>query len=298
MAVLWNFSIRKVVAIVLPNMGYGRYSTILGFGVCRETSDPKIVKIRQICRSSDIESITCIPWQVEVFTLSAGTWRSPYNNLPRKSIEFSYSHVGLDGFIYWLAVDRIVMDYDDESMSYNLIISFDLTNEEFRDVNLPDNLAHESYLNLYMSKLSESLVVLESTLEADNPTFTIWIMENGVSKSFTKLFTIYNVPHGGVVSVLEFRKCGEPVIEVIEEEYGGSDEPVLESEIVEHHRGTSCYSSLIVYKPYSKHMNNIGINGITRSFEGYSYKETLLLLDQPDYSIYDNGKCYNSNVRV
>ncbi|MFS8019987.1 putative F-box domain-containing protein [Helianthus anomalus] len=67
-AVLWNPSIRKAVTVVVPARE-GIYETVLGYGVCRETADSKIVKIRYITREENTESIiSCIPWQVEVFT--------------------------------------------------------------------------------------------------------------------------------------------------------------------------------------------------------------------------------------
>ncbi|KAJ0845018.1 hypothetical protein HanRHA438_Chr15g0708881 [Helianthus annuus] len=87
-AVIWNISIRKSVAVFVPTLPSDVYPTILGFGVCRETSDPKIVKIRYNDMWSQ-DNVTCMPFQVEVFTLSTGAWRSPYGgNLPRKSIFF------------------------------------------------------------------------------------------------------------------------------------------------------------------------------------------------------------------
>ncbi|KAJ0449536.1 putative F-box associated interaction domain-containing protein [Helianthus annuus] len=112
------------------------FNTQFGFGVCRETSDPKIVKIRYVNKFADMESVNDIPWQVEIFTLSTGVWRSPYGNLPRKSIVFDCRQNGVcvDGFCYWLATDRSTVDV---VKAYNMIVSFDMTHEEFREVNLP-----------------------------------------------------------------------------------------------------------------------------------------------------------------
>ncbi|MFS8015868.1 hypothetical protein Hanom_Chr15g01361791 [Helianthus anomalus] len=85
-AVIWNISLRKTVTVAVPTSDI--YPTTLGFGVCCETSDPKIVNIRYNDMWSQ-DNVTCIPSQVEVFTLSTGVWRSPYSsNLPRKSIYF------------------------------------------------------------------------------------------------------------------------------------------------------------------------------------------------------------------
>ncbi|GKC03091.1 hypothetical protein Tco_0994701, partial [Tanacetum coccineum] len=44
MAVIWNPTVRKSVDIVIiPKAGYMR--TVIGFGACPDTSDPKLVKI-------------------------------------------------------------------------------------------------------------------------------------------------------------------------------------------------------------------------------------------------------------
>ncbi|KAI3725483.1 hypothetical protein L1987_65271 [Smallanthus sonchifolius] len=193
--VLWNPSIRKAVVVVLPNVPKDRiYTTALGFGVCHETNDPKIVKITHIRLSKDTEQISCIPQQVEVFTLSAGVWRIPYNNnnLPRKSIRFGWNQVVVDGFLYWLAEDWIITT-DSEIRSYSLIVSFDMENEEFREVNLPEHTYGE-LLN--------------------NPIFIVWMMEDGL---FTKLFTI-NTPQDA--SVIGFRKSGAPIVEIVEDVCG------------------------------------------------------------------------------
>ncbi|KAF5805473.1 putative F-box domain-containing protein [Helianthus annuus] len=74
--VLWNLFIRKAVAVVLP---YWVHGTVLGFGVCPRTNDPKIVKI-----------LHDNSWDVQIFALNTGVWRS-CNNLPRESVQISGS---------------------------------------------------------------------------------------------------------------------------------------------------------------------------------------------------------------
>ncbi|KAJ0561833.1 putative F-box domain-containing protein [Helianthus annuus] len=259
--VLWNPCIRKAVAVAVPNVADRRiYETGLGFGVCRETNDPKILKITHINMWGHRESVTCIPWQVEVFPLSTGAWRSPYtSNLPRNSIEFDYDNtVVIDGMIYWLATDRITADGGFQSYN-NLIISFDMTSEEFREVNLLDGLAHQSIDGLSIYKLRESLLVLERDVEANNLVFRVWMMEDVVPKSFTKLFTI-NIPDNvSEVYVTGFRKTGEPILDSL-----------------------PCYpewtGSLAVYEPCSKSISSLGIDGRDFSHYVYSYIESLLLL--------------------
>ncbi|KAJ0781539.1 putative F-box domain-containing protein [Helianthus annuus] len=253
MVVIWNLCIRKVVAVVLYNVEHDAGSwDYLGFGVCRETNDPKIIRIRSVTWC-DINGLSYVPWQVEVFPLSTGAWRTPFStNFPSKSIYFrfeNYDQVVIDGVHYWLAND----------ISCNLIFSFDMTREEFSEINLPDGLAHKSDYTLSMSKLRESIVVLDR--DDDEMVFVVWMMEDGVSKTFTKPFTInYNTPDA-LYFVSGFRKTGEAIIEGRRQ--------------------------LFVYEPYSKHIKNFGIDGNYYDFFVHSYMETLILLDQPNLRVFN-----------
>ncbi|KAF5796749.1 putative F-box domain-containing protein [Helianthus annuus] len=248
-AIIWNISVRKAVTVVVPKMGVGLHKAF-GFGVCCGTCDPKIVKITY----NDTELMTSNRWHAEVFSLSTGAWRR-HGNPPRNSIQFPCFRiaVAVDGGLYWLAFNRIPIDGG--FRSDNLIISFDLTSEEFGEVNLPDSLAQCSHSSLSIFKLRESLVVHAF----DFPCSVVWMMNDDVPKTFTKLFTI-NLPV--CVIVRGFRKSGEPIYETVKEhqEIGGR---------------------LAVCEPNSKNMVDLGIDEAF-SFSVFPYTETLLLLDKPD----------------
>ncbi|KAM0045050.1 hypothetical protein Hdeb2414_s0009g00299681 [Helianthus debilis subsp. tardiflorus] len=116
-----------------------------------------------------------------------------------------------------------------------------------------------------------SLVVLERNKV--EMLYNVWRMEDGGSKSFTKIFTICRLDDIAILTpfVLEFRKSGEPVIQV--DCIPGRRDQV----------------SLVVYEPNSKRINNLGVNAGC-FFDVIAYMETLLLLDQPDDFIYENKK--------
>ncbi|XP_076923632.1 putative F-box protein At3g16210 [Bidens hawaiensis] len=163
--VVWNPSIGKVVSI----QG-GMYGTVVGFGVCRETDDPKIVKIVY----TGTEGENNFKSRVEVFALSTGAWRSSYggSDLTNEIIDrlhfISKTGIEIDGYHYWLARDRFT--YKGASM----IISFDMTSEEFRQV-------------------GKSLAVFVATKDGRGElSFECHasMMEYGLPKLFTKLFTI------------------------------------------------------------------------------------------------------------
>ncbi|CAH1435515.1 unnamed protein product [Lactuca virosa] len=182
MAVLWNPSIRKSVGVAVPGVLRWGLETILGFGVCPIRSDPMIVKITQVNLNWEIRSRASVPWVVEVFSLSKGSWRILSSNLPNKSMKVTWSEVVIDRFIFWFAFDKLVAA-DGGFSTKNMIMSFDMTTEEFIVVDLPENLANQSYMNLSISK-----------------------------NLFKKLFTI-NAPYASI-RVLGFTKSGEPMMEV------------------------------------------------------------------------------------
>ncbi|KAM0013124.1 hypothetical protein Hdeb2414_s0045g00744201 [Helianthus debilis subsp. tardiflorus] len=143
--------------------------------------------------------------------------------------------------------------------SCNLIISYDITSEVFGEVNLSNRLAHSTsrhWLSLF--KLRESLVVLDNVCEQDRIAYDVWMMEDGVSKSFTKVSTFsYNTEDSLIAT--EFRKSGQHIIEIVEGNRG----------------------HLVAYEPNSKSTDNLGIVGMFCSFHVHHYIETLSLLDQP-----------------
>nr|XP_043635021.1 F-box/kelch-repeat protein At3g06240-like [Erigeron canadensis] len=257
--VLWNPSINKSIGIEVPYMHDLSVfvSDVTGFGVCPVTFDPTIVKIGYGFHS---------PWKVEIFTLSTGTWRILSTNLPRESIRDleNWSQVVIDRFIYWAAVNLFVAE-DDPSRFW--IISFDLTAKEFKEINLTGTLTNQLFSIQGISKLRGSLVVLSyhGEFEEDPSVCCLWMMkEQGISKSFTKLYTI-NLPDATVKTLLGFRKTGDLILET---QHQNEENAQLE-----------------VYNPYSKAIDNLGVDGKYYSVF-MCYMVSLLLHDQLDGFIY------------
>ncbi|XP_071718746.1 F-box protein CPR1-like [Rutidosis leptorrhynchoides] len=225
----------KSVRIVVPNgISKMHADIVIGFGVCPNTSDPKLVKIKNI-QSSVTGTVNCVPWEVEVFTLSSG---------------FGEIDVGHEN-------------------KHSRLISFDLKHEEFGEVLLSDSLVR-STADMYLRKLMGSLAVIEGFYEPQDPFCVVWKMnEEGVLKSFTKLYTFKAYPFTIMNSVLEFRKNGEPIMESIEQ---GGELTILE-----------------FYGPCSGQVNDLWPDenhGHLTECTAYSYTETLALLNQSDNIIY------------
>ncbi|XP_071718754.1 putative F-box protein At1g47790 [Rutidosis leptorrhynchoides] len=247
--VLWNPTIRKSVDVVLGN----HPDIVIGFGVCPNTSDPKLVKIN------------CVSWEVEVFTLSSRVWRSISITMPSKPVELSWDQVCINGVIYLLSNDKI------DAGRHKRIITFDLKSEELGEVFLSDNLAYSTG-NMIVSKLMDSLVVIESFInnEGQKPICSVWKMNHGVLKSFTKLYTVNGIDSAMWNGVLEFRKNGEPIFEEVDDSTGE-------------------LTLLDVYDPCSGHVKILKfdeVHGCLTRCSVSSYTETLALLNQLDPIIY------------
>ncbi|GKA63409.1 F-box domain containing protein [Tanacetum coccineum] len=195
MAVLWNPIVKKSVGIVIPRSGSSTRCS-LGFGVCPNTSDPKIIKI-------NIYKKPCVHWEIQVFTLSSRVWKSISIDPPSKLCHF-VDHVPIEGFVYWLG-------YGESESTTNFIIYFNLKSDEFGEVCLPDNLVHST--ELAISKQNENLVVLEYCYESEIPVCDVWMMMDCVTKSLTKMFS-FKLPRDRMV--LGFRMNGDAIMEIID----------------------------------------------------------------------------------
>ncbi|KAM0053510.1 putative F-box domain-containing protein [Helianthus debilis subsp. tardiflorus] len=193
-AVLWNPSIRKSVAIPVPDVD-GYDAATFGFGVCPATSDPKIVKITE----RKMKDVACSSrWQVKVFSLSSGVWRNSFGNLS-------------------------------------------------------DSLAD------FMGPRSQEWL-MDDIIE-------VWMMENGDSKSFTKVFTI-DKPSYCLSRPLEFRWNGELMMRM--------------------ENSTGEFEVLIEYDPFSEHINDPGIESQCHTLAVTSYTESLILINQLDTVVDDD----------
>ncbi|XP_076958150.1 putative F-box protein At1g32420 [Bidens hawaiensis] len=264
-AIIWNPAAQRAFNVDVPMVAnWGAYSTTLGFGV--SGTDPKIVKINFLDWFDQLQSPSIILYQVQVFTLSSGHWRTlPIDDLPtsisfRKPDYCDYS-VEIDGIIYWLATDRMAVG----GGSSNLIISFDMTTEEFGRVNLPDSLVWSQNV-LFLSKQGESQVVLlENFKDPNNEAYGVWTMEGG---EFTHRYT-FDITTPDKVFVTGFRQGGETLLEMTDDRVG----------------------NIVVYNRDSGRTRNIPgfeLGGVGQSFSMQPYKETLLLYDPPSFTVQDN----------
>ncbi|KAA8526429.1 hypothetical protein F0562_008368 [Nyssa sinensis] len=170
---------------------------VLGFGFHPATKKYKVVKL--VYYKDDFYSYQ-VPPEVEIYTLSIGARRRVRSAPPK------YGCVR------------------------NLIVSFDMSDEVFGTLMLPDAIDRLHGLNMSLAVLGESLALFNY----DNPECCcIWVMkEYGVPKSWTRLVTIGLA--GALVSTV--RKNGEVLI--------STSDDLLAS-----------------YDPTTQQINDIGIRG-------------------------------------
>ncbi|XP_040997686.1 F-box/kelch-repeat protein At3g06240-like isoform X2 [Juglans microcarpa x Juglans regia] len=130
-----------------------------GFGIDLNTNDFKVVKI------------TCFysprHYQVEVYNLTTDSWRviDASLNLAHFICRSNFPSY-LNGFCYWLIFPRRC------DREHNLLLSFDMSNEMFREIMLPDDVRSPADIAI----INDSVAVIFPT--------------SIVECSWTKLFTI------------------------------------------------------------------------------------------------------------
>ncbi|XP_071705080.1 F-box protein CPR1-like [Rutidosis leptorrhynchoides] len=246
--------VTKYVTVDLPDFEHRDYWRVVGFGVCPKTSDPKLVHVTFPRYSLENET-----WKVEVFSLSSRFWRSrsfsKINDLLCEYVELSSDSECVDGFIYWCAS---IKDNDNRSW---VIISFDLTNEEFGVIYLPDTLARHNHLNL--SKYRESLVLLPD--DYSNYVHDVWMMEGSVTKSFKKQFTITSIDR---LEPMGISYNGEVIMKIRE----------LSMKL-------KTVGSIKTYEPSSNRFKWTTITGVHGEICMSSYMESMLLYDYKQFKL-------------
>ena len=232
---LWNPATRETKSIPRTTMRNWRYKrdTIMyfAFGYDPKTGDYKIVKF-----------VTSPIQEVELYTLSRDSWRQIDLDNVTIDIELSSrSYTSLKGRNHWLA-------YDEQKNSDLEILYFDMSDEVFGVIPLPDSFRELTgritvynemiVLILYQNKLA-------STIE--DP-IDVWVMkEYGVKESCTLLSTTVGVHMALVV--------------------WSHDGVFMESS-----RG-----ELLSYHPTSQQFKNLGV--ISDGTQPVLYQETLVSLN-------------------
>ncbi|KAI9077778.1 hypothetical protein K1719_040264 [Acacia pycnantha] len=208
---IWNPSIRKYMVLPEPILTYSTgnrqhesYQLFFGFGFDSKNKDYKVIRFVTLFDKENVP-------QVEVFSLASRSWRSiPIRVAPFLLSQFlrNIPQVFVNGVVHWVVSRRC----DDHIL--NFILSFDIVEETFGEVTLPQHL-RESTSVLSILQGGDSLCVLHTYCEEDQYFYSIWVMkEYGVVGSWNEVFRCDLNLYGGITTVLGLCADGKVVLVV------------------------------------------------------------------------------------
>jgi F-box interacting protein len=209
---LWNPCVRKFLKLPYPNVTYGthgEFNESIGFGFDAKTNDYKVVRMMT---HTDIHGSKKDRLEVEVYSLATGEWRMVTAALPPICTLTVISHEQqsfVNGALHWLA-----FRWTDDNKYHYVVLVFDLGDEVFREILLPE-ICYENGYKLRQASLSvygNSIALFEKKFY--NVGYNIWVMkEYGVASSWTKVLTIaYQGQEMGIPRAIGFRRNGELVL--------------------------------------------------------------------------------------
>ncbi|KAJ6720409.1 ASSOCIATED INTERACTION DOMAINS-CONTAINING PROTEIN putative ISOFORM 1-RELATED [Salix viminalis] len=165
--ILWNPTIRKHLNLPLPKL-CGPHSATWGFGFDLSSDDYRVVRVvRQVSSKREFP------------------------------MEFQ---VAFNGILHWL-----VYREENDNRRHSFVLSFDLSNDEFGEIMLPQRLARVDIFWMVISELDDSLAAL--FYRRDAKSVDVWFMrEYGVRNSWDRL---YRIQVDGFTRGMVFRKNGE-----------------------------------------------------------------------------------------
>ncbi|KAM7503286.1 hypothetical protein LguiB_002190 [Lonicera macranthoides] len=179
--ILWNPSLKKTLPLPKPGVLYeshGPYQSSMGFGYIPSIDDYKVVRVVYL---QNEHGYSKVPPLVEIFELSTGSWRDVNAGNFESIIKERAPQAFLNGIVHWIGYDRNNADY---SLRVR-IVSFDLKNESFGAVMVPNTLKSEWCM--WVATSGESLSLIH---QKDN-CCSVWMMKDyGIADSWTKLFNI------------------------------------------------------------------------------------------------------------
>ncbi|XP_031391520.1 F-box/kelch-repeat protein At3g23880-like isoform X3 [Punica granatum] len=205
-----------------------------GFGYHRAVDDYKVVRIAfQYSRGRPC-------FRAKVFALSEGSWRE-VPALPCKV--YSLDCVALNGIVYWVA-------YNCGSDDMELILSFDMREEVFRRVYLPDLGFKPDGSCMKLAVCEQSLCLMTYNFRGRAKCLDLWVIDGGVGEeSWTKRLSI-----GPIIGVRMPLGCGANGEIFVEKSNGG----------------------LAIYEASSETVRDLPVRGSAHSLDAHFYIESLV----------------------
>nr|POF04300.1 putative f-box protein [Quercus suber] len=150
---LWNPCVGKSLKLPSPNITYathGKFRDYLGFGFDPKTKDYKVIRVVTLLESLDFKRTRP---QVEIYTLSTGQWRMLGTGLaPLGALYSTYPHTFINGALHWVAFFR-----DSDNNIHNFVLVFDLGEEVFHEILLPEFPGHMGLISGTVSVYRNSI---------------------------------------------------------------------------------------------------------------------------------------------
>ncbi|XVF52491.1 hypothetical protein PTKIN_Ptkin05aG0022600 [Pterospermum kingtungense] len=266
--VLWNPSVRKYIELPRPNITddeVGPHMFALGFGFDAKKNDYKVVRLVYVHGVG----VDIFPPKVEVFSVVEKGWRMlSGEGLECSFLETRWTQCFLNGRVHWIVYEKKMGSVK------NWVLLFDMEDEKFRKMKLPESLVDVNPLKLFISVSRGMLTVFEYYLgEARNRCCNIWVRtEYGDVKSWSKLYSVDVLGEAGRVYGLTAN--GE-VFLAMSDGGGGFQSYAEFQDLVEVRRG-----ELVLYDPKNRQTKVVQPHGVVDTFFVGDYTESLVLLNK------------------
>lgn len=257
--IIWNPCAKKSVNLPKPMFPYLPQGTaLLGFGFDSVNNDYKVVRI--VYRLSIPGGHHYhVPPKVEIYALSTKVWRSICDVAPMYDI-FNYfpSPAFVSGHLHWVASRR-----RENGNFHNFLSGFDMNNEVFREVMVPEILAETEVLKLAVLAWDKSLALVQYEKIWQSEYCWVWKMnEYNVVESWARLFMIDM--REGIRKVVNLQRTNEVIM-------------------------SARAKGLITYHPNTKQIKSLGIHGTNRSLFMDSFVESLVLVEAGNRGLLELG---------
>ena len=165
---LWNPCVGKFLKLPSPNITYathGRFGASIGFGFDPKTKDYKVVRVVTLLGNLDVGKTRP---QVEIYTLSTGQWRMLGTGLaPSGALYWTSPQTLINGALHWVAFFR-----DSDNNIHNFVLVFDLAEEVFHEILLPEFPGHMGLISGTISVYRNSIAFFRK----GNDFLHIWVL--------------------------------------------------------------------------------------------------------------------------
>ena len=261
---IWNTSLRKSVWITVPSPLRGQQGRkyFIGFGVAPEDLEATVLHFSLPAKGHG-------RWIVYFFSMTTKQWMPiQQQNMPRENIRLKRSSQSVIGrYIFWVGSETFNQGEDDgNSYKRFLIMSFDMVTQTFQEIQIPDTIIVHLPIPFKLCEHRDAIVIYGNILADVNNVFCVTVLEVDGASLTGRILTNFTHQSQCSLKLLGFTDAEEPIVEV--------DTPFQSEHTLE------------VYQHWSRQFHNVCIEGDAGSFFMASYKESLILLNEHDGSIY------------